>query len=632
MLKIYFIFLLFVLFALHAHAQTSILERNISLEVRGESISEALKKIAQEGNFTFSYNPSSLEVNELVSFSANQKTVREILHIIFQNKVKYKEKGKYLILQKDGTAEESNEFFISGYVFDESTGKKIAQVSVYEPLTFASAVSNQYGYYQMKLPSKNNRLPTTQITIRAAKQHYQVRKVSLEAKKTQYFNIILAPEVSDTIPITTIYQQDSLAIRRANPDLPDSIIVEMVENNRKEKESLAKRLVTPFSRFFTSANQAINQLNIKDVLNKNWQIGLLPYLSSNQLAGNTEVKFSLNLLAGYNAGVKNLEIGGLVNLVNGNVGGLQAAGLMNWVAKTVKDGAQLGGLGNIVGGDVRYLQAGGLFNVNSGQMQGFQAAGLFNFNAKGQQGFQSAGLFNFNSASSLGIQAAGLMNIQRGNYGGAQISGLLNITSRELEGVQISGLVNIAKKVKKGIQVGVFNYADSAESIIPIGIFNYIRKGGYHRYELSFNDMAFTNFTFKTGVERFYTMLSVGMQPQQVTKRLWQFGYGIGSSFPLGKTTSVNLDMSAHHLSQDSFSQYLNLLNRASLSFEKRWKWIGIAAGPAWNLFITDITSPSYQTIFDNFPQSGFFQNETTDTGLRIRSWAGAQVAVRFIH
>lgn len=631
MLKIYLSFLVFLFFVSNSHAQTSILESNISLQVRGESISEVLKKIGQEGNFTFSYNPSVLEANDLISFSANHKTVREILYIIFQNKVKYKEKGKYLILQKNEAEEESKEFFVSGYVFDESTGKKIAQVSVYEPLTFASAVSNQYGYYQMKLPSKRDRLPTTQITIRAAKQHYQVRKVSLEVKKMQNFNIILSPEVSDTIPITTIYQQDSLAIRQANPDLPDSMIVKMVENNRKEKESLAKKLVTPFSRFFTSANQKINAINIKDILSKKWQVGLVPYLSTNQLMGNTEVNFSLNLIAGYNAGVKIAEFGGLANLVRNNVGGFQAAGVLNWVGKDVKI-AQVAGVANFVGGNVKYAQIGGVFNVNLGEIQGFQTAGLFNFNAKGQQGFQSAGLFNFNNASSLGIQTAGLTNIQRGNYSGVQISGLLNITSKELEGVQISGLINIAKKVRKGVQIGIFNYVDSAESVIPIGIFNYIRKGGYHCYELSVNEMAFTNFTFKTGVERFYTMLTVGMQPQQVAKRLWQFGYGIGSSFPLGKTTSVNLDMSAHHLSQDSFSQYLNLLNRASLSFEKRWKWIGIAAGPAWNIFITDISSPNYQAIFDDFPQSGFFQNETTDTGIRIRSWVGAQVAVRLIH
>lgn len=603
-----FFYVLFLFFASPAFAQIAILERNISLEVRQEPISEVLKKISTQGNFTFSYNPSIIEGGKSISFSANQQTVRELLQMIFQHKITYKERGKYLILQQQEERENDEIFYISGYIFDQNTGKRLAQASVYEPIAFASAVSNQYGFYQLRLPAKQ-----TQITIRAAKQHYQSQKLVLGSKKNQHLNIMLTAENVDTVTITEIRRQDSLSIRSMYPALPDSLVIRMIENKTKESSSLAVRLKSSFSNFFTSANQKINMLNIRDILSKKWQIGLLPYLSTNQLMGNTEVDFSLNLLAGYNAGVRKAEFGGLANIVRNDVRGVQAAGLFNLVGKGVK-GAQIAGLGNIVGGDVKFAQAGGLFNVNIGSMKGAQAAGLFNYNYQNSKGIQTAGLFNF----------------QRGNYGGIQMSGLFNFTSKELTGVQVSGLFNFAKKVKNGVQIGIFNYVDSAETAIPIGIFNYINKGGYHPIELSINEMAFTNITFKTGVKKIYTMLTVGMQPQQVAKRLWHFGYGIGSYWALGKTTAVSLDLTVHHLSQDSFSQYLNLLNRASISFEKRWKWWSIAAGPAWNIFITDISSPNYQPIFDDFPQLGFYQNEQATSGLRMRSWIGGQLALRF--
>ncbi len=606
-LKFYLACLLFLLVS-SSHAQIAILERNISLEVRGEVIAEVLKKISQQGNFTFSYNPSAIEVSATVSFSATHQSVREVLTLIFQDKVTYKEKGKYLILQKNEESEKSKYFFLSGYIRDEQTGKKLAQASVYEPLTFASTVSNQYGYYQIRLPTTP--LP---LTINAAKQDYQAQKMRLDGKKTKNIDIMLVPETKDTIPIAIIRRQDSLAIREANPHLPDSVVIQMVENKMNEKESLSKRLTTPFARFFTSANQKINQLNIKDILSKKWQVGLVPYLSTNQLMGNTEVDFSLNLLVGSNAGVKKAELGGLVNIVRNNVGGFQAAGLFNLVGKQV-NGVQFAGLGNIVGGEVKYAQAAGLFNINRGKTQGFQAAGLFNFNIKNGEGMSAAGLFNY----------------QSGNYTGFQTSGLFSFTSQELKGVQVSALFNYARKIKKGVQIGLFNYVDSAETVIPIGLFSYIRKGGYHPIELSVNEMEFTNLTFKTGTRRFYTILTTGMQPHEVSKRLWQFGYGIGTYLRLGKTMGINLDLTAHHLSQDSFSRFLNLLNRASLSLEKKWQWFGIAVGPAWNLMITDIQSPYYQPIFDNFPQTQFYLNEQIESEFRIKSWVGAQVAVRF--
>lgn len=611
-LKLYKLFFLFSFFISNAFAQTTILERNISLEIRQEPISEALKKISEQGNFTFSYNPSAIEANKLISFSLKNKTVREILQVIFQDKVSYKEKGKYLILQKNEDDEDSKYFFVSGYILDYQTGKKLAQASVYEPNTFASAVSNQYGYYQIKLPTKYERAENHALAIKAIKQNYQWQEIVVNSKKNQNINIILNPQLADTLQILEIRRQDSLAIRQANPTLPDTVIIKMVEIKQKERISLAERLKSSFSSFFTSANQKINAINIKDILSKKWQVGLLPYLSTNQLIGNTEVDYSLNLLVGNTKKVKKIELGGLMNIGN-EITGFQASGLFNFVSRQLV-GVQFAGLGNIVGGNARYVQAGGLFNLNVGEMIGFQAAGLFNLNTKQSEGMQAAGLFNY----------------QSGSYKGVQVGGLFNFTSQELKGVQIGSIFNFAKKVKHGVQIGLFNYADSAQTLIPIGLFSYIRKGGYHPIEFSINEMEFANLTFKTGTKPFYTQITVGMQPHQVAQRLWQFGYGVGTYWTLTKRLAINFDLTAHQINQDSFSRYVNILNRASFSVEVRGKWLGIAVGPAWNLLITDVDSAEYQAIFDNFPTLGFAKNESKESGFRLRSWAGAQVAVRW--
>lgn len=108
------------------------------------------------------------------------------------------------------------------------------------------------------------------------------------------------------------------------------------------------------------------------------QVSLLPPLSSNWLANARTVNtYSLNVLAGYSAGVSRLELGGLLNVVRDSVHGLQAAGLANVTGTDVR-GVQLAGLANVNGGAVRGVQGAGLVNIARDDARGLQIAGWAN--------------------------------------------------------------------------------------------------------------------------------------------------------------------------------------------------------------------------------------------------------------
>src|SRR5688572_13081068 len=66
---------------------TPLLERSVTISFENESLETALKKVSQLGGFTFSYNPSVIKADRIISGNYVSKTVREILDELFKNTI-----------------------------------------------------------------------------------------------------------------------------------------------------------------------------------------------------------------------------------------------------------------------------------------------------------------------------------------------------------------------------------------------------------------------------------------------------------------------------------------------------------------------------------------------------------------
>lgn len=141
----------------HAQKPTPILERTISVSATGEKTVSVLNRIAQEGKFSFSYNASIISPEQVTTVEATNKTVREALNEIFKGTINYKEKNNHLILTK-APAKSVNSattvVVISGYVEDAETKEKVPDASVYDKESVTAVVTDEYGYFRMKLDKK----------------------------------------------------------------------------------------------------------------------------------------------------------------------------------------------------------------------------------------------------------------------------------------------------------------------------------------------------------------------------------------------------------------------------------------------------------------------------------------------
>lgn len=323
-------------------------------------------------------------------------------------------------------------------------------------------------------------------------------------------------------------------------------------------------------------------------------------LGTNGLAsGRTVNTVSLNLLAGYAAGVQGLELGTLLNVDRDAVQGVQASGMLNLVGGPVH-GIQLAGLGNLVAGNAHGLQAAGLANIAAGPVEGAQLAGMINY-----QG---------GATETRTVQMAGLANMTLGNVRGAQVAGLLNV----------------AKHVR-GLQLAPFNIADSVSGA-SIGILSLVRHG-YHRAEVWASDALPANAALKLGGSRkFYNILAVGVQPGSTFR--WGFGYGVGSEMELSSRLTLSVDaLSTQVNEKKGWTDELNLLNQLRPMFGWRLSPNGrttLLLGPTLNVMVSSYREPEKSGYGSRLGGKHLEVFNETHGRTNTRAWVGAQAGIRF--
>ena len=603
-----FNFIVFLLYLNTAAYGQANLQKNISLEVNNQRLDNVLEILSNKGDFYFSYNSSIIKKDSLVSFRASNKTVKEILSLLFNTTYEFKESGNYIIIRKapirmtlvtqKGVTEERI-YSVSGYVYDEQSGAAINEASIYEKTILASAMSNEEGFFKIKL--KSSRSGTAELTV--SKEFYEDTTVKIQPRFDQQLSITMMPvELPGSTEVITpedYLTPDSLKVIG---DTSQSATLPVMTDSIKVQQ-------TGVGRFLISGKQKIQSLNLKNFFaTRPFQVSVVPGLSTHgQLSSQVVNSFSLNIFGGYTAGTNGLEIGGLFNIDKKEVKYFQAAGLFN-----------------SVGGEVKGFQVAGINNLVQDSVEGMQAAGINNFVTGKMSGFQVAGVYNHVSDSVKGVQIAGVGNFSKEKVSGVQIAGVSNISNREMNGVQIAGVINYTKKLR-GVQIGLINIADTSAGY-SIGLINIIIKG-YHKLSFSANEIQNFNAAFKTGNSKLYSILQAGLNASDSNK-VYSFGYGLGSELSLNrrKILSINPELSCQYLYLGSWD-YTNLLNRFNLNFNvKLGKYVSLFAGPSYSVYITD-QNFGFSGYRFPVPPSGY---NTTKFSNKVTGWFGWNAGINF--
>jgi hypothetical protein len=616
------VFLCCIVFNLNA--QTPYLEKNVTIRSGMYSYEDLFKQISSQTGVVFSY--TGFDDKQRVSAKFDKQPLRIVLNTLFDNGAcGFKLKGKYVIItcksapkpKADNASASKSNVIVNGYILNAEDSTEVAESSVYLRQSKQSALTNEYGYFNLSLPKTADIL-----SISVAKENFKDTTVVIFSQQRNTIVIYLQPKSTPVSILTN-----------------DSLRVTFSIDSVKPAETQVRDTIpnpSPFWKKF--AESRANLRNISDTLFTNVSFSLVPPLSTNRLLSvNTVNKFSFNILAGSSKGIDVFELGGLFNFDYGNVRYVQIGGLANLVSGT-SSGVQVGGLFNSVGKDVSGVQVAGLLNLDRGKVKYVQVAGIANVVKDTVTAIQVGGITNLNRSYTQGFQIAGIYNQSKNvfggqfagisNYGdtvsGVQIAGLVN-TARAVNGFQLSGLLNRGGRVK-GSQLGFLNVADTITGV-PIGFLSFV-KTGYHKVEIACDENLLTTLSFRTGVDVFHNILIAGVQIDK-GPALWTFGYGLGSALRLGKKWYLDLDLTMQHLYLNNTDFTYNTLTKGFLGIEYRFgKNFSIAAGPTLNWYSTETTGPDMDPIWSKISQRTL--ESSVEGAYSNRLWIGARLALRF--
>ena len=472
---------------------------------------------------------------------------------------------------------------LSGSVKDAETGEVIQDATIYEVNQLDATLTNTRGEFDLTVKAK-----TDYLTFAISRENYQ-----------------------DTIIQVSSASDMSVSLKPI----------------KKERRSLSSRFeieTKKLVKFFTPDESRRNAKNVTMEEDRFFQFSLVPMVGTNgKLSGQIRNNLSVNLLAGYAYGVNGLELGGFYNIDRREMKGVQIGGFGNAVGGE-SNGVQLAGFLNTTKGYTNGVQAAGFLNVVTDDVKGVQASGFVNISKK-VEGVQATGYVNLATQEVRGVQASGFVNLAK-SINGAQATGFLNV-AKEVDGAQITGFLNVTKKLK-GVQLAIVNVADTVESGVPIGLFSFVRSG-LHQFGIEHNEFSPYNVYFRSGLHKFYSVLSAGIDP--ANNNLWHYGLGFGTQFKVRSKWYGNVELVAHSLQnpeRDNGEDDFNLLNRFNVNVGYQiGKHLSVNAGPTLNIYFTKVYDPATDTYGD-LDQSGFY--ESTDEDMHISAWVGYAVSVRF--
>jgi len=141
----------------------NLLSRSISIEVSRQRLDNVLEILSNQGNFYFSYNSAVVRKDSLVNLNVRNRSLKEVLDLLFDGSYEFRESGNYIIIRKqpirltmvtNKAVAEERIYSVSGYVYDDQSGTAINEASVYEKRLLSAALTNNEGYFKLKLKSE----------------------------------------------------------------------------------------------------------------------------------------------------------------------------------------------------------------------------------------------------------------------------------------------------------------------------------------------------------------------------------------------------------------------------------------------------------------------------------------------
>lgn len=168
------------------HAQNSLLEQKVTLQVEEVPFKKVLNSISKNYNIEFSYSEERIPTNQKVSLDYVDERLRVVMDdLAAQTEITYQVISGKVVLIPKGRDQSGNRVVISGYITDQASAEKLLGAHVSDLTKTYGVTTNVYGFYSLSLPPGP-------ITVVYSYVGYRPTIARLNLKKDTVLNIELA--------------------------------------------------------------------------------------------------------------------------------------------------------------------------------------------------------------------------------------------------------------------------------------------------------------------------------------------------------------------------------------------------------------------------------------------------------
>jgi TonB-dependent starch-binding outer membrane protein SusC len=129
-----------------------LLSERVQLQVDNVTLKDALKEIERQSEFTFLYNDASIDVNQVITVSTSELSVKELLDEILDNKgINYTIVDNQIVLTRALASKQTDKKMVSGAITDSETGEGLPGVSILEKGTSNGTITDLDGNFNLNV-------------------------------------------------------------------------------------------------------------------------------------------------------------------------------------------------------------------------------------------------------------------------------------------------------------------------------------------------------------------------------------------------------------------------------------------------------------------------------------------------
>lgn len=208
----------------HLPAQIADVYPPVTVESTAIKVEAILERITEQTGVSFTYNPRSVDTEQIIPFSINSASLEEAMQALATEiNIRYRLIRDQIILTP-GEKMEEEDFTLSGYIEDQSSGESLIGATAALSGTARGAITNAFGYYALPLKRGTNLLNYSYVG-------FERKNLGLEILGDQYRNVSLQPTAIDLPNIIVELPKAELLKKRdlENLDLPPSTLNNMPE-------------------------------------------------------------------------------------------------------------------------------------------------------------------------------------------------------------------------------------------------------------------------------------------------------------------------------------------------------------------------------------------------------------------